>query len=83
VLEEAIKLAGSTDTDKLIEALEKVKVKGTRGIMSFPTEPGVYYHQADVPLLFLQYTEVGQTPDKCEIVFPVNLKTADLKKPPK
>ncbi|MBC7232441.1 MAG: ABC transporter substrate-binding protein [Chloroflexi bacterium] len=83
VLEEAIKLAGSTDTDKLIEALEKVKVKGTRGIMSFPTEPGVYYHQADVPLLFLQYTEVGQTPDKCEIVFPVNLKTADLQKPPK
>ena len=81
VLEEAIKMAGSTDTDKLIAAMEKMKIKGTRGEISFPTEKGVYYHQAYVPLLFLQYTAVGQTPDKCEIVFPPELKTASLAKP--
>ena len=83
VLEEAIKMAGSTDTDKLIEAMEKLKIKGTRGDINFPTEPGVYYHQAPVPLLFLQYTEVGQTPDKCEIVFPPELQTAKYGKPAK
>jgi hypothetical protein len=43
----------------------------------------VYYHQAPVPLLFLQYTEVGQTPDKCEIVFPPELQTAKYGKPAK
>jgi branched-chain amino acid transport system substrate-binding protein len=81
VFEAAIKEAGSTETDAIIEAMEKITVRGTRGEMSFPTEPGVYYHQADVPLLFLQYTEVNQTPDKCEIVFPSELQTKELQKP--
>jgi branched-chain amino acid transport system substrate-binding protein len=80
-LEAAIKMAGSTDSAKIRDAMEKIRIKGTRGEIYFPTEAGVNYHQAPVPLLFLQYTQVNQTPDNCEIVFPPELQTKPYTKP--
>lgn len=81
VLEAAINLAGSTESAKIRDAMEKIRIKGTRGEIYFPTEPGIYYHQAPVPLLFLQYTENNQTPDKCEIVWPLDMQTKPYTKP--
>jgi branched-chain amino acid transport system substrate-binding protein len=81
VLEAAIKMAGSTDSAKIRDAMEKIRIKGTRGDLYFPTEAGVLYHQAPVPLLFLQYTANNQTPDKCEIVWPKELQTKAYTKP--
>jgi ABC-type branched-subunit amino acid transport system substrate-binding protein len=81
VLEAAIKMAGSTDSAAIRDAMEKIRIKGTRGELYFPTETGVNYHQAPVPLLFLQYTQAKQTPDNCEIVFPPELQTKPYTKP--
>lgn len=83
VLADAIKRAGSTESDKLIDALEKTSLVATRGRITFPTEPGVHYHNTSCPLLFLQYTEVNQPPDSAEIVFPQEVATAQVKRPSK
>ncbi|MEW6081043.1 MAG: ABC transporter substrate-binding protein [Bacillota bacterium] len=83
VIAEAIKAAESTDPQKIIEALEVISVTGVRGIMEFPTDKGlgVWYHNADSPMLFLQYTEVNQAVEDAVIVYPADVATANMQSP--
>lgn len=66
---EAIKSAGSTNPDAMIEALEKIKWEGTRGIVTFSQEKGFKYHQwLDVPYVTLQVTKVNQPVGEMKLV---------------
>lgn len=77
---EAIKDAGSTDPDAIIEALENIEWEGTRGKYYFPygthnpvpeDQPDFMWHQwPDVPIYFLQYAEVDQNPEEAPIIWP-------------
>jgi branched-chain amino acid transport system substrate-binding protein len=81
-VEEAIRSSGSTDTNKMGAALEKAAIKGTRGTMTFPTEKGVFYHQAPAPLVHVQFTELNMPADETEILWPLQVATAKYQKPP-
>ena len=77
---EAIKKAGSTDPDKMIDALENIKWTGMRGEYSFPygsknpvpdDKPAYMWHQwPDVSEYLFQYTEVGQKPEDGTVIWP-------------
>ena len=88
IMVDAIKRAGSTDGDKIADALETTKWDGASGTITFamgPKEglPDYFYHQwKDVPLYVLQYTQANQSPDDAEIVWPSNLATAPIAYPP-
>ena len=62
LIAEAIKIAGSTDPDAMIKALEGIKWTGARGEITSSTEKGGYkYHQwLDVPYVTFQITDVNQ-----------------------
>lgn len=61
ILADAIQRAKSTDPDLLIKALEATRFLGTRGAVTFSTEPGFKYHQwLDVPYVTFQITDVNQ-----------------------
>lgn len=88
VLADAIAIAGSTDGDAIVEALESNHFQGTLGDIYFPygtkKDPGAdgkgdeNWHQwPDVALIMLQYTEEGQTKNDAAIVWPDAYKTAD------
>lgn len=85
---DAIKRAGSTDGDKIADALESSNWNGASGTITFalgPKQglPDYLWHQwADVPLYVLQYTTVNQSPDDAEIIWPLNLATATMAVPP-
>jgi branched-chain amino acid transport system substrate-binding protein len=77
---EAIKKAGSTDPDKIIDALENIKWTGMRGEYYFPygsknpvpaDKPAYMWHQwPDVSEYLFQYTEVGQKPEDGTVIWP-------------
>jgi branched-chain amino acid transport system substrate-binding protein len=77
---EAIKKAGSTDADAIIDALENIEWTGMRGKYYFPygsknpvpeDEPAYMWHQwPDVSEYLFQYTEVGQTPEEGTVIWP-------------
>jgi len=77
---EAIKKAGSTDPDKMIDALENIKWTGMRGEYYFPygsknpvpaDKPAYMWHQwPDVSEYLFQYTEVGQKPEDGTVIWP-------------
>jgi branched-chain amino acid transport system substrate-binding protein len=77
-IEEAIRRAGSTDGAAMIAELEKAEFTGTRGTLRFPTEAGLYYHQAPAPLLFVQFAELNMAADETEIIWPLDYATAEL-----
>lgn len=85
VIADAIKMAGSTNSQDLINTLESGSFKGTRGLMEFPTDKslGVWYHNAQSPMLFLQYTKVNQKVEDAEIIYPKEVATAEMIFPPK
>ena len=62
LIAEAIKVAGSTEPDAMIKALEGIKWTGTRGPISFSTDHSGYkYHQwIDIPSVTFQVTAVKQ-----------------------
>jgi ABC-type branched-subunit amino acid transport system substrate-binding protein len=81
---EAIKTAGSTDADSIIDTLEtKIDWLGARGrynAASFRKEkdPDYLYHQwMDFPMHLVQFTEYGQNPEQAEIIWPGNWKTVE------
>lgn len=80
IIAEVIETIGGTEPDKIIAALEAGSFKGTRGIMEFPNDKnlGVWYHNAQSPMLFLQYTEINQPVEDSEIVYPKDIATADM-----
>jgi branched-chain amino acid transport system substrate-binding protein len=77
---EAIKKAGSTDPDKIINALENIKWTGMRGTYYFPygthnpvpdDQPDYMWHQwPDVSEYLFQYTKVGQSPEEGTVIWP-------------
>jgi branched-chain amino acid transport system substrate-binding protein len=62
IVAEAVKVAGSTEPEAMVKALEGLKWTGTRGELSFSSEKsGFKYHQwLDVPYVTFQITAVKQ-----------------------
>lgn len=73
LLVHAIKEAGSTKPGPIIKALENIHYAGTRGTYSFSTkkDPAWAYHQwMNAPVMIIQYTKKGQSPDDAAILYP-------------
>ncbi len=80
---EAVNQACSTDGSALARTLEtgKFTTWNLTGV-SFPPAEGVDYHRIVQPLLMLQYLQTNQDYAKASIVYPPNMKTADVQKSP-
>jgi len=73
---DAINRAGSTDADKLVDALEKTNLTIASGVVKFDLTPGSYrYHQWQPPMLVVQWQDKKQV-----VVHPKDLATGELKK---
>jgi branched-chain amino acid transport system substrate-binding protein len=73
LIAEAIKNAKSTDSKKIIKALEDMNWVGTRGTVTFfkGHEPDWMYHQwPDVPVFVIQYTKLNQNFSEAAILWP-------------
>lgn len=69
LLAQAIKTAKSTDPDGIIKALEAIKWQGTRGEITFSTEPGYLYHQwIEIPYITFEITAIKQPMDETRLV---------------
>lgn len=88
ILAQAINEAGSTDGDKIVEALENISHDGTLGRIYFPygtkKDPSAdnkgdeWWHQwPDPALTVIQYQEEGQSSVDSPIVFPDAYKNGD------
>lgn len=77
-----IEKAGSTDSKAIIAALEGLKTDGTRGMIEFSKEDGVWFHQwKAVPTFIFQYTAVNQAAGDAAVLYPEAFATAKLAKP--
>jgi branched-chain amino acid transport system substrate-binding protein len=73
---DAINRAKSTDADKLVDALEKTNLVGTRGTVKFGTQKGgTEYHQWLPPMLVIQWQNKEQV-----VVYPPEAATGKLKR---
>jgi len=73
---DAINRGGSTDPDKLVEALEKTDLTVCSGQVKFGTEKGSYrYHQWQPPMLIIQWQDKKQV-----VVYPKEAATGQLQK---
>ncbi len=71
---DAINRAKSTETAKLVEALEKTNLKTTRGMAKFGTQKGgTEYHQWDPPMLVIQWQNKKQV-----VLYPPEAATGKL-----
>lgn len=80
VIAEAIKASQSTESSKIIAALEDLVWEGTRGVINFTTQktPDWAYHMwMDVPVFIIQFTEVNQDPSKAPILWPDKYATVE------
>jgi branched-chain amino acid transport system substrate-binding protein len=88
LMADAINRAGSLDPDAVISAIEASDIELAAGRYYFPYgidnppedagEPVWMWHQwPEVPLLFLQYTEPGQSADDIEVVWPDLYRTTE------
>ena len=83
LLADAMTAAKSDKTDDLLKSLLANKFVGWNGTISFTRGEGPYWQQWSPPMLFLQYTKPEQPFTEAKIVFPPDLKTADLMMAPK
>jgi branched-chain amino acid transport system substrate-binding protein len=77
-LTDAVKKAGTINTNDVIQALETVNVQGSRGPVSFTTNltfNNAQWHQYMSPLYIIQYTENNQLYNDAEIVYPLTSNT--------
>ena len=75
VLVKAIEKAGSTDPDKIVDALEKIEYEGVLGKIYFSTErkPAYMYHQwPDIKAILIKYTEEKQRPGEATVIYPLS-----------
>jgi branched-chain amino acid transport system substrate-binding protein len=73
---DAINRAGSTDSDKLVDALEKTNLLVTRGTVTFGTQKGgPEYHQWMPPMLVIQWQNKEQV-----VLYPPEGATGKLKR---
>jgi branched-chain amino acid transport system substrate-binding protein len=71
---DVINRAGSTDADKLVDALEKTSLQVTRGTAKFGTEKGgPEYHQWMPPMLVIQWQNKQQA-----VIYPPEAATGKL-----
>lgn len=88
ILAEAMKIAGSTDGDAIVTALENITYQGTLGEISFPynsanppATAGVapyFWHQFPNPAVtMVQYQEPGQLAADAPNLFPPQFKTGE------
>lgn len=85
---EAIRKAGSTEPEAIIEALQHIRFLGVLGEIWFEYgghnsvpegKPNWMHHQWLTPSVFMmQYVEVGQSVDEANVVFPVKVATGPL-----
>jgi branched-chain amino acid transport system substrate-binding protein len=75
---EAVKRAGGTDTDKVIQELEKTDYVGVRGRVQFDATHDVKDGPGFVNLLFVQWQDKGQR----IVVWPKELATGKMIDPP-
>ncbi len=82
VLAEAIERAGSTESKKVIAALEQSQLVSTRGTISFDQKAGSTFHQwVEVPFAIIQFTAIKQPLAEAAIVFPSAIATAQPQRP--
>ncbi len=77
VLVKAIEMAGSTDPDAIVAALEEIKYDGVLGTIYFSTErePDYMFHQwPGAKAVVIQYTEVNQKPSEALLLWPAILR---------
>lgn len=73
---DAINRAGATDSEKLVDALEKTKLTVTRGVASFGTATGgPEYHHWMPPMLVIQWQDKQQV-----VLHPTEAATGKLKR---
>lgn len=74
ILKEAIEKTGSTDPNILARYIENIDIEGSTGRIRFtndPTPGSPLWHQwMEMTQFIMQWTEVGQTPDKTRQIFP-------------
>jgi branched-chain amino acid transport system substrate-binding protein len=82
VMADAIRRAGSVQSEALVKALPQTRLAGTRGTVTFRKDPGPFFQQwFDVPYSIIQYTEATQPLAKAPIVFPSDQATGKLSAP--
>lgn len=92
ILAEAIKAAGSTKGEAIVEALEKIKYQGVLGEIAFPynsanppatagVEPKFWHQFPNPAVTMVQYNTVGQLAADAPVVFPAQFKTGEAKWP--
>ena len=77
VLVRAIEMAGSTDPDAIVAALEEIRYDGVLGTIYFSTErePDYMYHQwPGAKAVVIQYTAVGQRYTEALLLWPAILR---------
>jgi branched-chain amino acid transport system substrate-binding protein len=73
---DAVNRAGSTDADKIVDALEKTDLLVTRGTAQFGTEKGgPEYHHWMPPMLVIQWQDKEQV-----VLYPPDAATGQLKR---
>ena len=82
-LAQAINQACSVDGQAIARALESGSFTtwNLTGV-NFPPAEGADYHRIKQPLLLLQYTQTNQDYARAPIVYPPEMKTADVQKTP-
>jgi branched-chain amino acid transport system substrate-binding protein len=69
LIKEAIKNAGSTEADAMIEWLQQAEVQGTRGMITFNDEPGILFQQwVETPYVTYQVTAPDQTLEETTLI---------------
>ncbi len=73
---DAVNRAGSTDSEKIVDALEKTSLMVTRGMAQFSTEKGgPEYHHWMPPMLVIQWQDKEQV-----VLYPPDAATGKLKR---
>jgi len=71
ILADAMERTGSSDPQKLADALKSTKFEGTTGIITFKREKGPVWNQWIGHQLFvIKYTKEGQTQKDADIIYP-------------
>jgi len=83
LLSDAISAAKSDKPDDIVKALLGNKFMGWNGTIAFTHGEGPYWQQWTPPILFLQYTKPDQPFTEAKIIYPPDLKNADLMMAPK
>jgi branched-chain amino acid transport system substrate-binding protein len=83
LLADAMTAVKSDKTDDLLKSLLANKFTGWNGTISFAHGEGPYWQQWSPPILFLQYTKAEMPFTEAKIIFPPDLKNADLTPAPK